>query len=37
MMGFGEKLSDKDIDNILAYIKSYWPLDLYEIQINMSN
>ena len=36
MMGFGDKLSDKDIDSVLAYIKSYWPLDLYEFQINMS-
>ena len=36
MMGFGDKLSDIDIDSVLAYIKSYWPLDMYEFQINMS-
>ena len=36
MMGFGDNLSDKNIDSILAYIKSYWANDIYEIQINMS-
>ena len=36
MIGFEENLSDKDIDSILAYIKSYWPKDKYEHQINLS-
>ena len=37
MMGFGEKLSDKEIDSVLAYIKSFWPKKEYEYQINLSN
>ena len=36
MMGFEENLSDKDIDSVLAYIKSYWPKDKYEHQIGIS-
>ena len=36
MMGFEDKLSDKDIDSVLAYIKSYWPKDKYDHQINLS-
>ena len=36
MIGFEDKLSDNDIDSILAYIKSYWPKDKYDHQINMS-
>ena len=36
MMGFDENLSDKDIDSVLAYIKSYWSKDKYEHQINLS-
>ena len=36
MMGFGDKLSDKDIDSVLAYIKSYWPLDLHEFPLHSS-
>ena len=36
MMGFEENLSDKDIDSVLAYIKSYWPKDKYEHQISIS-
>ena len=36
MMGFEDSLSDNDIDNILAYIKSYWPKDKYDFQIDMS-
>jgi mono/diheme cytochrome c family protein len=36
MMGFEESLSDKDIDSVLAYIKSYWPKDKYEHQIGIS-
>ena len=37
MMGFGDKLSDKEIDSVLAYIKSFWPKKEYEYQINLSN
>ena len=36
MIGFEAKLSDKEIDSVLAYLKSYWPIDKYEYQINMS-
>jgi len=36
MMGFEDSLSDNDIDNTLAYIKSYWPKDKYDFQIDMS-
>ena len=36
MMGFGDKLSDKEIDSVLAYIKSYWPKDKYDHQIKLS-
>ena len=36
MMGFKDNLSDKDIDSVLAYIKSYWFKDKYEHQINLS-
>ena len=36
MMGFGNNLSDKDIDSVLAYIKSFWPEDKYNYQINLN-
>ena len=36
MGGFGDNLSDKDIDAVLAYIKSFWPDDYYQHQINLS-
>ena len=36
MAGFKDKLSDKDIDSVLAYIKSFWPDDYYQHQINLS-
>ena len=36
MIGFEDQLSDKEIDSILAYVKSFWPIDKYEYQINMS-
>ena len=36
MAGFGDNLSDKDIDAVLAYIKSFWPDDYYQHQINLS-
>lgn len=32
MPGFGEQLSDEDIWNILAYIKSTWPERIRVIQ-----
>jgi hypothetical protein len=31
MIGFEDNLSDKDIDGVLAYIKSFWPEDKYEL------
>jgi len=36
MAGFGDNLSDKDIDSVLAYIKSFWSDDYYQHQINLS-
>ena len=36
MVGFGDKIDDAGIDNILSYIKSYWTDDIYEYQISMS-
>ena len=36
MNGFGDKIDDAGIDNILSYIKSYWADDIYEYQISMS-
>ena len=36
MGGFGDNLNDKDIDAVLAYIKSFWPDDYYQHQINLS-
>ena len=36
MLGFEDKLKDKDIDSVLAYIKSFWPDDIYQHQINLS-
>ena len=36
MGAFGDKLNDKDIDSVLAYIKSFWPDDYYQHQINLS-
>jgi len=36
MVGFGDNLSDKDIDSVLAHIKSYWLDDYYQHQINIS-
>jgi len=36
MGGFEDNLSDKDIDSVLAYIKSFWPDDYYQHQINLS-
>ena len=36
MVGFGDKIDDAGIDNILSYIKSFWKDDIYEYQISMS-
>ena len=36
MMGFEDNLSDKDIDGVLAYIKSFWPEDKYDYQISLN-
>ena len=36
MLGFGDKLSDNDIDSILAYIKTYWSEDIYLNHLDMS-
>ena len=36
MLGYEDKLNDKDIDSVLAYIKSFWPDDIYQQQINLS-
>ena len=36
MLGFGDKLNDKEIDSILAYIKTYWPEDIYLHHLDMS-
>ncbi len=36
MMAFKDKLDDKDVDSVLAYIKSFWPDSMYQQQIEMS-
>ena len=36
MMGFGDKITDEGIDNILSYIKFYWKDDIYEYHLEMS-
>jgi len=36
MLGYEDKLNDKDIDSVLAYIKSFWPDDMYQHQINLN-
>ena len=36
MIGFENNLSDKEIDSVLAYIKSFWPEEEYKYQINLS-
>ena len=33
MKGFEKNLSDKEMDSVLAYIKSYWQKDIYEHKI----
>ncbi len=36
MLGSEDNLSDKEIDSVLAYIKSFWPEEEYEYQINLT-
>ena len=36
MIGFEGNLKDKDIDSVLAYMKSFWPNDIYQQQINLN-
>jgi len=36
MIGFGDKLSDKEIDSVLAYIKSFWSEENYEYQLKLN-
>ena len=36
MLGFEDNLKDKDIDSVLSYMKSFWPDDVYQQQINLS-
>jgi mono/diheme cytochrome c family protein len=36
MLGFEDNLKDKDIDSVLSYIKSFWPEDVYQQQINLN-
>jgi mono/diheme cytochrome c family protein len=36
MLGYEGNLKDKDIDSVLSYIKSFWPDDIYQRQINLN-
>ena len=36
MPGFGEKLSDKSIWDILGYIRSKWPKEVQDVQDNLN-
>ncbi|WP_415309016.1 cytochrome c [Candidatus Pelagibacter sp. Uisw_099_02] len=36
MIGFGDKINDKQIDSVLSYIKSHWDDEIYERQISIS-
>jgi mono/diheme cytochrome c family protein len=36
MIGFGDKINDKQIDSVLSYIKSHWEDEIYERQISIS-
>ena len=36
MIGFGDKINDKQIDSVLSYIKSHWEDEIYERQIAIS-
>ncbi len=37
MGAYGDVLNDKEIDSVLAYIKSYWGKENYEHQIKLLN
>ena len=36
MMGFGDKLNDREIKSVLAYIKSFWTDDKYQYQMKLN-
>ena len=36
MIGFEDNLSDKEIDSLLAYIKSFWSKENYEYQLKLN-
>ena len=36
MYGYGDKIDDQGIDNILSYIKSYWNEENYKYQLSLS-
>ena len=36
MIGFGDKINDKQIDSVLSYVKSHWEDEIYERQISIS-
>ena len=36
MIGFGDKINDKQIDSVLSYIKSHWEDEIYKRQISIS-
>ena len=36
MIGFSDKINDKQIDSVLSYIKSHWDDEIYERQISIS-
>ena len=36
MIGFGDKINDKQVDSVLSYIKSHWDDEIYERQISIS-
>jgi len=36
MIGFGDKINDKQINSVLSYIKSHWEDKIYERQISIS-
>ena len=36
MVGFGDKMNDRQIDSVLSYIKSHWEDEIYDKQISIS-
>ena len=36
MIGFGDKINNKQVDSVLSYIKSHWEDEIYERQISIS-